>query len=497
MTNCVIYVRLSISSAEESVSIKRQLDSCRKYAEAKGWKVLGEYVDDGVSATNRHPREREAFSRLLAANGYSVVLGWSLDRFTRRLNDFVDLDRDLNEKNAAVVTVQGGFDMSTHIGRMVVQMLAVFAEYEAATIRERVKAARAHMIGKEGRRAGGRPPYGYRHVPREGGGVVLAQDPETIPWVKRAVALAQDGKSPHEIAVALTAEGAPTRAHPLRRHEGVWQKRSIQMFLTNPALAGMVAHAGDVLRGADGMPVIREGISIMTPTDWRRMCATLTAPRGKKRRELTPDLLNGILVCESCKHPLIRAVNNTGNTYRCRWRGGEECPARNKSIRREFVTNEVVRRLLGERGEVFLWTEWIDSDEEAIQDALGDIEEALDRIAFEVRQTGADRIALRLREDALLDRRDSLLSHLDDPGAGTVLQISDRTVAAAWADADGDIPTQRYILGGQLKALTVDMLSGGAGVRFKPERVSVEWRDIPTGDHAPSKSQPLELAPER
>ena len=61
----VLYARVSVFT-EESVSIARQLDSCRKFAEARGWEVVGEFVDEGVSATKNKPEVREAWSALLA-----------------------------------------------------------------------------------------------------------------------------------------------------------------------------------------------------------------------------------------------------------------------------------------------------------------------------------------------------------------------------------------------------------------------------------------------
>ncbi len=62
---CVLYARLSVTK-EESVSIARQLHSCRSYAEARGWEVVGEFIDDGVSATANRPEDRKVglpFSR--------------------------------------------------------------------------------------------------------------------------------------------------------------------------------------------------------------------------------------------------------------------------------------------------------------------------------------------------------------------------------------------------------------------------------------------------
>ena len=62
--NCVLYARLSVTK-EESVSIERQLRAGRKYAEGRGWAVIGEFVDDGVSATANRPEDRKGWAAFL------------------------------------------------------------------------------------------------------------------------------------------------------------------------------------------------------------------------------------------------------------------------------------------------------------------------------------------------------------------------------------------------------------------------------------------------
>ena len=80
---CVLYARLSVTK-EESVSIERQLQSCRRYAEARGWEVLGEFVDDGVSATANRPEERRGWTSLLVSGDFDAVVIWKVDRLARR-----------------------------------------------------------------------------------------------------------------------------------------------------------------------------------------------------------------------------------------------------------------------------------------------------------------------------------------------------------------------------------------------------------------------------
>src|SRR5918994_509831 len=171
----VLYARVSVFT-EESVSIARQLESTRKFAEARGWEVVGEFVDEGVSATKNKPEVREAWSALLASEfAYDAVVVWKVDRLTRRVVDFMRAHDTLTSRGAGIVCVEQTIDMTTPEGRAFAQMLAVFAELEAAAISSRVVAARAHLLSV-GRAPGGRAPYGWTIVQNPiGKGFVLVQ----------------------------------------------------------------------------------------------------------------------------------------------------------------------------------------------------------------------------------------------------------------------------------------------------------------------------------
>ncbi len=68
----LVYSRISVLT-EESVSTARQVKAARRWADARGWIVIGEYADEGVSATSNRPEDREGWKALLAH-----LIGWSL-----------------------------------------------------------------------------------------------------------------------------------------------------------------------------------------------------------------------------------------------------------------------------------------------------------------------------------------------------------------------------------------------------------------------------------
>ncbi|MGZ6868441.1 MAG: recombinase family protein, partial [Blastococcus sp.] len=89
----VLYARLSITT-DESVSIERQLEAGRKYCADRGYEVVGEHVDDGVSASANAPEHRKGWQEILArpAGSYDVVVVWKIDRLARKVIDFLDAD---------------------------------------------------------------------------------------------------------------------------------------------------------------------------------------------------------------------------------------------------------------------------------------------------------------------------------------------------------------------------------------------------------------------
>ena len=120
---CALYARLSVTK-EESVSIARQLESCRKYAEARGWEVVGEFIDGGVSATANRPEERSGWAALLASSDFDAVVIWKVDRLARRVLDFLHADEALQRRGAGLVAVEDPIDMTSPQGRAFAVMLA-------------------------------------------------------------------------------------------------------------------------------------------------------------------------------------------------------------------------------------------------------------------------------------------------------------------------------------------------------------------------------------
>ncbi len=143
-----IYAR--VSTGEQTPD--NQLQELRGVAERMGWQVAAEYVDRGISGAKGR-EQRPAYDRLYDAivrREIDLVMAWSVDRLGRSLQQLVGLLSDLHAKRVDLYLYQQGIDTTTAAGKAMFQMCGVFAEFERAMIRERVKAGleRARAQGK-------------------------------------------------------------------------------------------------------------------------------------------------------------------------------------------------------------------------------------------------------------------------------------------------------------------------------------------------------------
>jgi len=151
ITRVAIYGRVSTLNHGQDVSL--QTRDLREYCERRGWTVIGEYVEVGVSGMKER---RPELDRLLAAaysGRFDAVLVWKLDRFGRSLRHLVNTIAELEARGISFVSLRDNLDLSTPSGRLMFQIIGAMAEFERALIAERVKAGMKNARAK-GRRIG-------------------------------------------------------------------------------------------------------------------------------------------------------------------------------------------------------------------------------------------------------------------------------------------------------------------------------------------------------
>jgi len=143
-----LYARVSTLHGQD---VGLQLDELRQVAEQRGWDLVEEYVDEGVSGAKA---SRPGLDRLLAdaqRGRFDVVLVWKLDRLGRSLQHLLGVLDDLAGWGVGFASVRdAGIDTTTPAGRLMLQILGAFAEFEREMVRERVIAGvrRAQSAGK-------------------------------------------------------------------------------------------------------------------------------------------------------------------------------------------------------------------------------------------------------------------------------------------------------------------------------------------------------------
>lgn len=421
---CVLYARLSVTK-EESVSIARQLQSCRRYAEARGWEVVGEFIDDGVSATSNRPEDRKGWAALLAVDAFEAVIIWKVDRLARRVLDFLHADEALQTRGAGLVAVDDPIDMTSPQGRAFAVMLAVFGEMEAQATSARVRAARTQLL-QDGRWAGGGIPYGYQSAPNPTGpGWVLIKDPERQHWLDQIVRLALDGSTVNSITSWLTASCAPLpRGSLSRRKSGAttWNRQTVEGILRNPILAGMTPHNPGrkksakradpfaVFHGEDGEPLVNDSLSVITPNEFaalQQLLDSRSTPQARKRSEraATSPFLSRVVRCDSCDVFMCRGTNQKRPVL--------YCPSCRQTMSRTAFDPYLVRRLLDERGDEILrglsvrehWAAASTSEMARREILLSQLDSLRVRRGVVGRYFDEDRVLLVWREGISEDRR--------------------------------------------------------------------------------------------
>jgi DNA invertase Pin-like site-specific DNA recombinase len=155
-----LYCRVSTGGQ----STDMQTDELRRMAEARGWEVAT-VVEEKISGRKLRPA-RERLIIEAKAGMYDAVMVWKLDRWGRSTADLVSSIRDLDESGVTFVSLKDGIDLSTSAGRLVANVLASIAEFEADGIRERVTAGLRHAQ-RHGTRSGkaiGRPATVAAHT---------------------------------------------------------------------------------------------------------------------------------------------------------------------------------------------------------------------------------------------------------------------------------------------------------------------------------------------
>src|SRR5450755_3884096 len=145
-----LYARVSTLNNQDP---EMQLAELREYAGRRGWEIVEEFTDQGVSGAKE---SRPALNRLMAdacRRRFDGVLVWKIDRFGRSLKHLVNALAELAALGVAFISLRDNLDLSAPSGRLMFQIIGAMAEFERALIQERVRAGLRNARAK-GKRLG-------------------------------------------------------------------------------------------------------------------------------------------------------------------------------------------------------------------------------------------------------------------------------------------------------------------------------------------------------
>ncbi len=137
ITRVALYARVSTLNNQDP---EMQLSELREYAAHRGWQIVEEFTNQGVSGCKE---SRPALNRLMAdacRRRFDAILVWKIDRFGRSLKHLVNALAELAALGVAFISLRDNLDLSTPSGRLMFQIIGAMAEFERALIQERVRA---------------------------------------------------------------------------------------------------------------------------------------------------------------------------------------------------------------------------------------------------------------------------------------------------------------------------------------------------------------------
>jgi DNA invertase Pin-like site-specific DNA recombinase len=302
---CAVYTRKSNEDGleQEYNSLDAQRDACEAYVASQrgeGWVLLPDrYNDGGISGGTL---ERPALRRLLAdieADKVDVVVIYKVDRLSRDIMDFGRLVEIFDRKNVSFASVTETFNTKDSTGRLHLNVLLSFAQYQrestAERIRDKIAASR-----RRGLWMGGWTPLGYDIKDRK-----LAVNEPEAELVRSMFTRFARGIQPQQLIETLATEGA------LNKQGKRIDKGYLYRVLHNRVYLGEAVHKGTAYPG--------EHAAIIDGQLWDKVHALINAgPRARAKRPLgrTPALLKGLVFGPTGAAMTPTYTRKSGRLYR-------------------------------------------------------------------------------------------------------------------------------------------------------------------------------------
>jgi DNA invertase Pin-like site-specific DNA recombinase len=312
---CAIYTRKSSEEGLEQSfnSLQAQREACEAYIASQrheGWHVLGAQYDDGGFSGGS--MERPALQRLLediAAGKIDTVVVYKVDRLTRSLTDFAKIIEIFDASHVSFVSVTQQFNTTTSMGRLTLNVLLSFAQFEREVTGERIRDKIA-ASKRKGMWMGGNVPLGYDLKERKL--IINEEEAKVVCEIYRQylrlgyVSRLKEylDRSPIRSKVRLNGSGIKTGGQK-------YSRGALYQLLKNHLYVGEIAHHGQVYPG-EHEPIVERDL-------WQKVQQNLADNRqGERRRTRTTkdSLLTGLIFDEQGNRYTPTHAVKDGKRYR-------------------------------------------------------------------------------------------------------------------------------------------------------------------------------------
>jgi len=245
---CAIYTRKSTEEGldQDFNSLQAQREAAEAYVQSQkhlGWSLSPDHYDDGGFSGGT--LDRPALQHLLAdieAGQVDCVIVYKVDRLSRSLLDFARLMERFEQRSISFVSVTQQFNTTTSLGRLTLNILLSFAQFERELISERTR-DKMSAARRKGKWVGGTPVLGYDVDPRGGRLVINEKEAERV---RQIFELYRSHRSLSSVLAELAHRRWNTKSWKSKRgirHSGrAFTKASLRMLLTNAVYAGKVEY---------------------------------------------------------------------------------------------------------------------------------------------------------------------------------------------------------------------------------------------------------------
>ena len=312
---CAIYTRKSTEDGleQEFNSLDAQREACAAYILSQrheGWTLVPEHYDDGgfSGGTMDRPGLKQLLTEVEAGK-VDVIVVYKVDRLTRALSDFAKIVDVLDANGASFVSVTQAFNTTTSMGRLTLNVLLSFAQFEREVTGERIRDKIA-ASKKKGIWMGGTVPLGYDVRDRR-----LVVNPAEAEMVRHIFGRYLELSSVRDVVKLLGMEGWRTkiqiRASGPHRGGVAFGRGGVLHLLKNRIYLGEIVHKGVSYPG-EHEPIVPKGLCDAVEAK----LATRDHAGDRAMRSLSPSLLVGLLYDGLGRRMSPSHANKQGKRYR-------------------------------------------------------------------------------------------------------------------------------------------------------------------------------------